>query len=49
MSFSALAYTLFTFVLAAVFASIIAYYYHPGRKKAVEHPKYRMLRDDEQE
>jgi cytochrome c oxidase cbb3-type subunit 3 len=43
------AYSLFTVVLAAIFAGIIFYYYNPGRKKEVEEPKYRMLRDEEPE
>ena len=49
MSFSALAYTLFTFVLAMVFAGIVVYYYRPARKEAVEAPKFSMLHDDERE
>lgn len=46
MSFSALAYTLFTLLLACVFAGIIFYYYNPKRKQKVEEPKHRMLDDD---
>jgi len=46
MSFSALAYTLFTLLLAFVFAGIIIYYYNPKRKQKVEEPKHRMLDDD---
>ena len=47
MTFDNIAYTAFTFALAAVMAGIIAYYYNPARKKQVEEPKHRMLRDDE--
>lgn len=47
MNFEQIAYTLFTFSLAAIMAGIIAWYYNPKRKKEVEEPKYRMLRDDE--
>jgi cbb3-type cytochrome oxidase subunit 3 len=47
MNFPEIAYTLFTFALAAVMAGIIAYYYNPKRKQEVEEPKYRMLRNDE--
>ena len=47
MTFAEIAYTLFTFSLAAVMAGIIAWYYNPKRKSEVEEPKYRMLRDDE--
>jgi cbb3-type cytochrome oxidase subunit 3 len=47
MTFPEIAYTLFTFSLAAVMAGILAYYYNPKRKKEVEEPKYRMLRNDE--
>jgi cbb3-type cytochrome oxidase subunit 3 len=47
MTFPEIAYTLFTFSLAAVMAGIIAYYYNPKRKQDVEEPKYRMLRNDE--
>jgi cbb3-type cytochrome oxidase subunit 3 len=47
MNFQSIAYTVFTFVLAAVMAGIIAYYYNPARRKEVEEPKHRMLRDDE--
>lgn len=49
MTFPEIAYTLFTFSLAAVMGGIIAWYYHPRRKNEVEEPKYRMLRNDEQE
>lgn len=47
ITFDNIAYTAFTFALAAVMAGIIAYYYRPSRKHEVEEPKYRMLRDDE--
>ncbi|NTV02103.1 MAG: cbb3-type cytochrome c oxidase subunit 3 [Chlorobiaceae bacterium] len=47
MNFQSIAYTAFTFALAAVMAGIIAYYFNPARRKDVEEPKYRMLRDDE--
>ncbi len=47
MNFQAIAYTAFTLILAAVFAGIIAYYYNPARRKEVEEPKHRMLRNDE--
>ena len=46
MSFSALAYFLFTVLLAAVFAGIVVYYYSRKRRDRVEAPKYRMLTDD---
>jgi len=47
MNFSQLAYTIFTFMLAAVFTGIIAYYYNPKRKTEVEKPKHRMLDQDD--
>lgn len=47
MNFQIIAYTVFTLLLAAVFAGIIAYYYNPKRKEEVEEPKHRMLRNDE--
>ncbi|NTU52945.1 MAG: cbb3-type cytochrome c oxidase subunit 3 [Chlorobiaceae bacterium] len=47
MSFAETAYTFFTFSLAAVMAGIMVYYFNPKRKKEVEEPKYRMLRDDQ--
>jgi cbb3-type cytochrome oxidase subunit 3 len=43
----ALAYVLFTLLLAIVLAGIIAYYYNPRRKQQVEKPKHRMLEDDD--
>ncbi len=46
MTFSGLAYLIFTIILATVFAGIIFYYYNPKRKKQVEEPKHRMLDDD---
>jgi cytochrome c oxidase cbb3-type subunit 3 len=49
MNFQSVAYTVFTLLLAAVFAGIVLHYYNPGRKKEVEEPKYRMLLDDEEE
>jgi len=48
MTFSQIAYVLFTFALAVVMAGIIVWYYNPKRKNMVEEPKYRMLREDEQ-
>jgi len=30
-----------------VFVCIIVYYYNPRRKKEIEAPKHRMLKDDE--
>jgi len=42
----ALAYLLFTLLLAGVFAGIIAYYFNGKRHRRVEAPKYRMLDDD---
>lgn len=47
MSLPALAYVLFTLLLAIVLAGIIAYYYNPRRKQQVEKPKHRMLEDDD--
>jgi cbb3-type cytochrome oxidase subunit 3 len=47
MTGSALTYFLFTAVLAAVFAGIVAWYYGKRRFERVEAPKYRMLEDDE--
>jgi cbb3-type cytochrome oxidase subunit 3 len=47
MTFQAIAYTVFTIMLAAVFAGIVIYYYNPRRKDEVEEPKHRMLRNDE--
>ncbi|WP_076790963.1 cbb3-type cytochrome c oxidase subunit 3 [Chlorobium sp. KB01] len=47
MSFSGVAYFIFTITLAAVFAGIIFYYYNPKRKEQVEKPKQRMLDDDQ--
>lgn len=43
----ALAYLLFTLLLAGVFAGIIAYYFNRKRRDRVEAPKYRMLDDDD--
>jgi cbb3-type cytochrome oxidase subunit 3 len=47
MSLRALLYLLFTALLAAVFAGIVAYYYGRRRFERVESPKYRMLQDDD--
>ncbi|NTW62951.1 MAG: cbb3-type cytochrome c oxidase subunit 3 [Chlorobiaceae bacterium] len=47
MTFSAVAYTVFTLTLAAVFTGILIYYYNPKRKKEIEKPKHRMLDEDE--
>lgn len=49
MNIQTVAYSLFTLVLAAIFAGIVFYYYNPRRKKEVEDPKYRMLSEDEPE
>lgn len=46
MSIFAWAYFLFTVLLAAVFAGIVAHYYSRKRRENVEAPKYRMLTDD---
>ncbi|MEI7787854.1 MAG: cbb3-type cytochrome c oxidase subunit 3 [Chlorobiaceae bacterium] len=46
MSFSGLAYVLFTILLAIISGGIIAYYYNPKRKQNIEAPKHRMLDDD---
>ena len=46
MSFSGLAYVLFTVLLAIISGVIIAYYYNPKRKEKIEKPKHRMLNDD---
>ena len=43
----ALAYLLFTLLLAGIFAGIIAYYFNRKRHDRVEAPKYRMLDDDD--
>ena len=43
----ALAYLLFTLLLAGVFAGIIAYYFNRNRYERVESPKHRMLTDDD--
>ena len=47
MNFQAIAYTVFTIILAIVFAGIVLYYYNPRRKDEVEEPKHRMLHKDE--
>jgi cbb3-type cytochrome oxidase subunit 3 len=47
MSLRALLYLLFTALLAAVFAGIVAWYYGRRRFERVEAPKYRMLQDDD--
>jgi cbb3-type cytochrome oxidase subunit 3 len=47
LNFSALAYVLFTIVLALVMLGIVVYYYNPARKQKVEKPKHRMLDEDE--
>jgi cbb3-type cytochrome oxidase subunit 3 len=41
------AYFLYGLTLCAALAGIIAFYYRRRRKGAVEHPKYRMLEDDD--
>ncbi len=46
MTFSVLAYILFTFSLVVVLLFIIVYYYNPRRKGEVEKPKYRMLESE---
>jgi cbb3-type cytochrome oxidase subunit 3 len=43
----ALAYLIFTLVLAGVFAGIIAHYFNRKRYERVEAPKHRMLADDD--
>jgi len=43
----ALAYLLFTLLLAGVFAGIIAYYFNRKRYERVEPPNLRMLADDD--
>ena len=47
MTLRALLYLIFTALLAAVFAGIVAYYYGRRRRERVEEPKYKMLDDDE--
>lgn len=47
MTFSALAYVVFTVLLALVMLGLIVYYFNPARKQQVENPKHRMLEDDE--
>ncbi len=49
MGLSPLAYFFFTVILVIVFLGIIIYYYSPKRKGKVEEPKYRMLKEDENE
>ena len=49
MNIQTVAYSLFTLVLAAIFAGIVFYYFNPRRKKEVEEPKYRMLSEEEPE
>ena len=44
---NALAYLLFTALLAVVFAAIVFHYYGRKRFARVEEPKYRMLADDD--
>jgi cbb3-type cytochrome oxidase subunit 3 len=43
----AIAYLLFTLLLAGVFAGIVAYYFNRKRRDRVEAPKFRMLDDDD--
>lgn len=47
MTLRALLYLLFTALLAAVLAGIVAWYYGRRRYERVESPKYRMLQDDD--
>ena len=47
MTTRALAYLLFTLLLAGIFAGIIAYYFSGKRYERVEAPKHRMLDDDD--
>lgn len=47
MTSRALAYLLFTVLLAGIFAGIIAYYFSRKRYERVEAPKHRMLDDDD--
>ena len=47
MTARALAYLLFTLLLAGIFAGIIAYYFNRKRYERVEAPKHRMLADDD--
>ena len=46
MSFSGLAYLIFTVLLAIISGGIRAYYYNPKRKEKIEEPKHRMLDDE---
>ena len=46
MTARALAYLLFTLLLAGIFVGIIAYYFNRKRYGRVEAPKHRMLDDD---
>ncbi len=46
MSFSGLAYVVFTMLLAIISGGIMVYYYNPKRKERIEAPKQRMLDDD---
>ena len=47
MTLRALLYLVFTVLMAAVFAGIVAYYYGRRRERRVEEPKYRMLQEDD--
>lgn len=47
MSFSHIAYLLFTITLALVLGGMMFYYYNPKRKEQVEKPKHTMLEHDE--
>jgi cbb3-type cytochrome oxidase subunit 3 len=49
MEWSLWAYFGFTLVLGIIFLGIIIYYYTPKRMRKIEEPKYRMLKDDENE
>jgi len=49
MDINAFAYFLFGTALVVALAVIILVYYAKKRKSHVEEPKYRMMRDDEDE
>jgi cbb3-type cytochrome oxidase subunit 3 len=47
VTFSAIAYVVFTILLALVMLGIIVYYFNPAKKQQVEKPKHTMLEEDE--
>lgn len=47
MQFESVAYFVFGISLVVIFGAIIVHSYARKRKRAIEEPKYRMLRDDD--